>query len=63
MVNFIGRDASVPLIDTFCPTAKSDAPPSTSNLLSISDPYQYGIRCGTKNAPTSAGEASINCSN
>src|ERR1700735_672 len=47
-VNVTSRLPSRPVMRTFWPTAKSDAPPCTSKQLFISAPYQSAMRCGTK---------------
>src|ERR1700690_2991811 len=44
---------------TFCPTAKSGAPPWSSKCAFISVPYQRGMRCGTKKTKISLGVVEI----
>src|SRR5450755_4940810 len=54
-VNVTSRFPSRPVMRTFWPTAKSDAPPCTSRQLFISAPYQSAMRCGTKKTKISFG--------
>src|SRR5580704_8569957 len=48
VVRVTSRLPSRPVMRTFWPTAKSEAPPCTSKQLLISGPYQSAMRCGTK---------------